>query len=81
MLRTRRSLVCDVCEQVESDELEVKKRTLKVNTKEVEVEVCAGCWPAETLDRIVSAGRRPGMDPKVIREASPAARRKGGVPA
>ena len=60
MQRTEVQLVCDVCGKEESPTKVVRQRSLKVNRREVVVEVCDKDWPDKSLEKLLRAGRKPG---------------------
>lgn len=53
--------VCDICGKEDDQEaVEVATHLLMVDQlPPVEVEVCGRCWPGETLEKLVAAGRTP----------------------
>lgn len=64
MQKTIVELVCDMCGSTE----DVKERgPLKVNRREVVLDACGSCWPAEKLRELIQAGRRPGASRRLVR--------------
>lgn len=63
--------VCDLC----GSEEDVKTRTVRIDRRTAELEVCPSCWVPfkEIADKFIAAGRRVNVPSRTAKKSAPAA--------